>query len=245
VIVNKSEKVRLQKVIANRGLCSRRKAEERIRQGEVWVNGKIAYIGQKVDACKDHIFVGKKPILPTAPKRQVLVLNKPKGFICSNNDPFHKENIFGLLPYKYRRERLFCVGRLDKDSEGLVILTNDGELAHHIMHPSHRVIKRYRVTLNKHFDIKLIPKLLTGVHSDGEWLKVDRVIPPTRSSNDVRTLEVVLSHGRKRELRRLFEAFQYRVKRLTRFQIGRIGMNRLPSGAVRSLSEHEIKQLWH
>lgn len=245
-MLNKSEKVRVQKVIANQGLCSRRKAEEWIREGEVWVNGKIAHIGQKVDVCKDHIFVGKKPVLSTTLQRRVLILNKPKGVICSNEDPFHKQNIFGLLPYKYRKERLFCVGRLDKDSEGLVILTNDGELAHRIMHPSYHIAKRYRVTLNKQFELKRIPKLLTGVNSEGEWLKVERVIPlAKKNSNAVRTLEVVLNHGRKREIRRLFAAFQYRVKRLVRLKIGNLGMNGLPSGAVRSLEEHEIQQLWH
>ncbi len=243
--MDKSQKIRLQKLIANRGLCSRRKAEERIREGEVQVNGKVAQIGQKVDSCKDHISLGGKPIGPTAPPRRVLILNKPKGIICSNDDPFHKRNVFGLLPNKYRKERLFCVGRLDKDSEGLIILTNDGALANRIAHPSHNVVKRYRVTLNKRFDSKLIPKLLAGVKYEGELLKVDRVVPLVKDSDNVRSIEVDLKHGRKREIRRLFESLHYQVKRLIRFQIGSLALSGLPAGAVRSLAEREIKMLWH
>ena len=243
-VTQSSPNVRLHKFMAEQGVGSRRKAEELIRRGDVRVNGKKAEIGQKVDPCKDSIFVKNRPLQPLAYKPLTLVLHKPKGILCTHSDPFHDKTIFTLLPPRYRDERLLCAGRLDKDSEGLVILTNDGVLAHRLTHPTFRIVKRYWVTLDKPLDPQSLPRLLKGVRSDGEFLRVDKVYLPSQKNHTSRSLcEVHLCHGRKREIRRLFEALRYRVKRLVRFQIGGLRLRGLPRGTVRPLSTKEISAL--
>ncbi len=238
-----TEPERVQKLIAQAGICSRRDAEKLIEAGKVRVNGKTIQLGAKAQL-SDAIFVNNKP-LPTANEEPVsLVLNKPKGVICSNNDPFSQQTVFDLLPSDLQKKRLFCAGRLDKDSEGLLILTNDGALAHQITHPSAQIIKKYRVTLNKDLKEKDIPKLLEGIEDEGEFLKADKIIPaPGQKEGDKRKLEVHLSHGKKREIRRLFEAHRYYVKKLNRIQIGSIFLKNIPKGGIKILGKKDIERL--
>lgn len=234
------EKVRLQKVIAEAGLGSRREVEAWIMDGLVTVNGKIAVLGEKVDPEDVAIKVRGKLIKLGAVKQATitLMMNKKRGVLCSNDDPFHEKTVFTELPKPYQKVKLFCAGRLDKNSEGLVILTNDGDLAQKITHPSHELVKRYQVKLSKEFDDKLIPKLLKGIVVDGEKLYAKKIL-----HLQGRELEVHLVQGRKREIRRMFEALGYFVERLKRFQIGELALKKLPAGEVKLLTEKELSLL--
>ena len=239
-----AEKQRIQKLIANSGLCSRREAERLIRDGAVRVNGKIAQLGNKAGSAA-AIFVNNRPILTPEKRLITLVMNKPKGHLCTNSDPHAERTVFELLQPDLQRRRMFCAGRLDKDSEGLLIITNDGDLAHRITHPSTRIVKRYRVVLHKDFDKADIPKFLNGVDYEGDFLKAEKVIPaPAIGDEHQRRLEVHLHHGKKREVRRLFEANRYFVKRLVRVQIGGIMLKNIPKGGIRILDKKEIDRLF-
>lgn len=242
--MSQPEAQRIQKIIANAGICSRREAERFIEEGAVRVNGKVAQLGDKAtpDAA---IFVNNKPILKKQERVVTLIMNKPKGYICTNADPFADKTVFELLQPDLQRLRLFCAGRLDKDSEGLLILTNDGDLAHRISHPSTEITKRYRVVLHRDFKKEDIPKLLAGVDYEGDFLKAEKVIPaPAVGEGHLRRLEVHLHHGKKREIRRLFEAHRYFVKKLVRVQIGGIVLKNIPRGGIKILTNKEIERLF-
>lgn len=241
----KPELVRLQKVLAERGVASRRQSEEMISEGRVTVNGKEASLGQKVDPLADEIKVDGKRVRPPRGKveKVVLAMHKPRGVLCSNADPHHEKTIFDLVPPPFNQERLFCAGRLDKESEGLLILTNDGALSQRLTHPSQRVIKRYRVTLDRAFSEKHIRNLLDGITWEGERLKVEKVIPE-KTSGPITKLELHLNHGKKREIRRLLLALGYGVKRLQRFQIGTLNLRGLSRGRCRVLTSSEVDRLF-
>lgn len=241
-----AEAIRIQKYLADCELGSRREAEQWIRDGEVVVNGKVAELGQKIIPGKDFLKLRGKPVLPRQQAKPLtLVLNKPKGYLSSNADPFHAQTIFDLLPKDYRKIKLFCAGRLDKDSEGLMVLTNDGELAHRITHPTQEIIKRYRITLNKPFDASKIPAMLEGVVREGERLFARKIIPaPAVGVDHEKRLEIHLAQGRKREVRRLMEAFGYRVKKLKRFQIGKFVLKGIPEGGIKVLNDNDLKLLF-
>src|SRR5688572_26670386 len=158
-----AEPIRLQKFIAEAGVCSRRAAEALIVQGEVWVNGAAATLGQKITPGVDKVTVSGKSVRTTAQPRITVAVHKPRGLVCSNDDPHHAATVFDLLPREFSKFRFFCAGRLDLDSEGLVILTTDGELANRLMHPSRVVTKRYHVVLKKPFPSARLPQLVRGV----------------------------------------------------------------------------------
>lgn len=242
--MSEEEKQRIQKIIANAGLCSRREAERLIEDGLVRVNGKIAQLGWKATT-QDAIFVNNKPLRPKTEKSITLLMNKPKGVLCTNSDPHGGQTVFDLLSPDLQKKRLFCAGRLDKDSEGLLVLTNDGDLAHRITHPSTEVVKRYRVVLHRDFQKEDIPKLLEGVAYDGDFLKAEKVIPaPAVGEGHLRRLEVRLHHGKKREVRRLFEANRYFVKKLVRVQIGGCILKNIPKGGFKILGKKDIERLF-
>lgn len=232
--------IRLQKIIAESGLASRREAEEWIKEGLVTVNGHTATLGQKADPLQDSIKVNGKIIPKVNLKKIVLLMNKPRGVLCSHSDPFHSKTIFNYLPKNYSKIKLLYAGRLDKESEGMLILTNDGQLAQSITHPKYKIIKRYQVTLSKPFELKLIPKLLKGINLEGEHLYFTKIIPATIGEKKELNVEVHLEQGRKREIRRLFEAFGYFVERLKRFQIGSLTMKGLRAGESKELSPKEL-----
>jgi 23S rRNA pseudouridine2605 synthase len=238
------EEQRIQKIIANAGICSRREAERLIEDGKVRVNGKIAELGWKATT-KDAIFVKNKPLRSGPEAPVTLLMNKPKGVLCTNADPHGGRTVFELLPSDLQRQRLFCAGRLDKDSEGLLIITNDGDLAHRITHPSTQIVKRYRVVLHRDFNKADIPKLLNGVDDEGDFLKAEKVIPaPVAGEGHQRRLEVHLHHGKKREVRRLFEANRYFVKKLVRVQIGKCVLKNIPKGGIKILGKKDIERLF-
>lgn len=237
--------VRLQKFIADAGVCSRRSAEALIAQGEVWVNGAQATVGQKVTPGIDKVTVSGKPVRTTAQPRVTVAVHKPRGLVCSNDDPHHAATVFELLPRELAKLRFFCAGRLDLESEGLVILTTDGDLANRLMHPSSTVVKRYYVVLKKPFPSSRLPQLVRGVHIEGERLKVERAAlinaDASQSSTD---LDVHMHHGKKREIRQLFAALGFDVKRLRRYQIGALQLKGIPLRAGKVLSTKEIDSLF-
>ncbi len=240
------EEMRLQKFLSAAGIASRRAAEQLILDGEVLVNGKTAELGRKIDPDQDRVTVSGRRVRfsPDKAARVTLLMNKPTGYLCSHGDPHHGRTIYDLLPKEYEGRRFFCAGRLDLNSEGLLILTTDGDLANRIMHPASQVVKRYQVHLHKPFPKEKIPLLLRGVETEGEHLRAERAFPlgPDRGDG-VSTMEVHLHHGRKREIRRLFEALGFHVKRLKRFRIGDLTVRGIPAGAVRKLGEKDLRSL--
>ncbi len=239
------EEQRVQKIIAQAGICSRREAERLITEGKVRVNGKVAQLGDKA-LPSAAIFVNNKPILHKAERPITLLMNKPKGYLCTNSDPFAEKTVFQLLQPEFQNMRLFCAGRLDKDSEGLLILTNDGSLANRISHPSTQINKRYRVVLHRDFNKADIPKLLEGIEYEGDFLKAEKVLPaPDVNAGAARRLEVHLHHGKKREIRRLFEAHRYFVKKLVRIQIGGLVLKNIPKGGIKVLGQKDIERLFY
>lgn len=239
------EPIRLQKFLADAGVCSRRAAEAAIKAGEVWVNGKPAELGQKIDPAVDRVTCDGKQIKTLAQPKLTVVVHKPRGLICSNDDPHNPETVFSLLPRQLARYRFFCAGRLDKDSEGLVILTTDGDLAHRLMHPASEVVKRYAVKLDQHFPPSKMKLLIRGVVAEGETLKVEyaNLLNP-KSDGSSMSLDVHLHHGKKREIRLLFLALGYPVKRLRRYQIGALPLRGIPLRGVKLLSPRDIESLF-
>jgi 23S rRNA pseudouridine2605 synthase len=244
--MSSAEPIRLQKYLADAGICSRRAAEALIAQGQVWVNGSPATLGQKITPGVDRVTTGGKAVRTTAQPRVTLAMHKPRGLVCSNDDPHNPETIFTVLPREFAKLRFFCAGRLDKDSEGLVILTTDGDLAHRLMHPSNIVVKRYHVILEKPFPAKRLPALVKGVMVEGERLKVERAaLVNPGVNNDSTALDVHMHHGKKREIRLLFTTLGFDVKRLRRYQIGGFRLKGIPLRAMKKLSPGEIEMLFH
>lgn len=243
--MSSTEPIRLQKYLADSGLCSRRAAEALIAQGEVWVNSVVATLGQKVTPGVDRITASGKNVRSTVQPRLTLAMNKPRGLACTNDDPHNPDTVFTVLPREFAKYRFFCAGRLDKDSEGLVILTTDGDLAQRLTHPSNLVTKRYHVILKNPFPSKRLPLLIKGITFDGERLKVERaaLIHPG-AGNEATNLDVHMHHGKKREIRLLFTTLGYDVKRLRRYQIGAFPLKGIPTRAMKKLSAKEIELLF-
>jgi 23S rRNA pseudouridine2605 synthase len=239
------EPLRLQKFLADIGVCSRRAAEALIAQGEVWVNGRRAEKGQKITPGVDMVAVSGRVVSTEAQPRVTLAVHKPRGLVCSNDDPHNPETVFSLVPGEFAKLRFFCAGRLDKDSEGLVILTTDGDFAHRLMHPSHEVVKRYHVTLARPYPRARLPLLIQGVSAEGEVLKVERaeLVGPKAGASSLE-VDVAMHHGKKREIRQLFTALGHEVRRLRRYQIGTFRLEGIPSGGARRLSEREMDLLF-
>lgn len=235
------EQERLQKFLAHAGIASRRKAEGLIEEGRVTVNGQIASIGQKVNGSTDHIFVDGRRVRKSESPKVVLVLNKPTGYTCTHSDPYAKKTIYELLPKNFQADgSLHCAGRLDRDSQGLIVITNDGDLTYSLTHPSQKVLKHYRVVVNMEFPFSLVSKMIKGVRDDGELLRAEAVLPnPVKP----RELEITLNHGKKREIRRLLKQLGFDVLQLERFKIGKYGIQGLRSGSVKRLTEAEKKLL--
>ena len=237
--------IRLQKFLADAGICSRRTAEQLIAAGDVWVNSQAATLGQKIDPEADKVVVRGKQIRTSPQPRMTLAVHKPRGLVCSNDDPKNPHTIFDLLPRELEKFRFFCAGRLDKDSEGLVILTTDGDLANRLMHPSNTIVKRYQVKLEEPFPAKRLPTLKRGVMIEGERHKVEyaALVNPNREGTSL-NLDVWMHHGKKREIRQLFMALGYEVRRLRRYQIGAFPLKGIPLRAGKKLAAREIEALF-
>ncbi|MDD5071301.1 MAG: pseudouridine synthase [Patescibacteria group bacterium] len=230
-------KIILQKFIAESGYCSRRKAEELIKQGKIFVNGKIARPGMKAGE-KDEIKIGKENI--GLPKEKVYIkMNKPVGYTCTSRRFSGEKNIFSLIG---RKERLFIAGRLDKDSRGLILLTNDGDLAQRITHPRFGHEKKYIVkTKNQKLKTKDIESVFKqGVDiGEGDGIVVVKKIKYIGDNK----FEIILAEGKKRQIRRMFKAMGMEVEDLIRFSIGSLELGDLPEKQWRPLRKEEIKEL--
>jgi 23S rRNA pseudouridine2605 synthase len=243
--MNVEKPVRVQKAIAERGIASRREAEKWIEEGRVSVNEVIVSLGDKCLPSQDQIAVDGNPLPREEPEKVVLAMNKPKGVVCTNEDPHAKRTVFDLLHPDFAALRLFCVGRLDKDSEGLLLLTNDGGLKQQLTHPSYNVVKKYAVEIDKPLREADIRKLIRGIEWEGERLSIEKVFPTgSRQKKNWKELEVTMHHGKKREIRRLFYAFGYEVKRLQRYQIGQLRLKGIPKGQFKPLGKREIRLLF-
>lgn len=231
--------VRLQKYMAECGIASRRKSEELIAAGKVKVNGKIASIGDKVIPGKDKVLVAGKPIQKEAELYYVM-LHKPRGFVTTMQDEQNRKCVAELVTEV--PARVYPVGRLDRDSEGLLLLTNDGEFANNMMHPSKHVPKVYRVTVRPNINEEQINTMMTGMMIDGQKTLPADVRVVTREPNRV-VLEITICEGRNRQIRKMCEALGLEVARLKRTAIGSVKLGMLQQGKWRYLTPQEVKSL--
>lgn len=237
--------IRVQKIIADAGLASRREAEDWIREGRVKVNGRVVGLGDRADPERDAVRIDGKRLHPrTGPKSYVL-LNKPKGYVTTVDDPEGRNTVLDLLPPALRGG-VKPVGRLDVQTEGLLLLTNDGELARLVTHPSTGCPKEYRVKVSGVPTEPQLEKLRRGIPFEGRRTRaadIQRVSTTERGGGGNTWLRVVLKEGRTRQIRRMFEAIGHPVSKLKRVAIGPIRDDRLPTGAWRPLSRVEVEKL--
>lgn len=235
----KENKIRLQKFLAESGVASRRKAEELIENRKVKVNGRIASIGDKVDPIRDKVMVSGKNVV--AVNRKVyIMLHKPRGFVTTVSDELGRKCVTDLV--KDVGVRVFPVGRLDKDSEGLLLMTNDGEFANNLTHPSKHVNKTYRTTVKGEVNDQQLLNLCEGVEIDGKkTLPCDCFVAERKSDRTV--LIFVIHEGRNRQIRKMCDAVGLEVIRLKRTEIAGVKLGMLPQGKWRDLNEREMKRL--
>lgn len=236
-----SEGIRLQKVLSAAGVASRRAAEQMIAEGRVEVNGRlVTEQGVRVDPDRDHIRVDGSRI-PSARHHLYLVVNKPRGVVSTMDDPQGRRTLAEFAP---RQTRLFHVGRLDTDSEGLLIMTNDGEFAHRLAHPSYEVSKTYLVEVEGLLDRHALTRLEKGVTLDDGPVRADKVkLVSTAPTSGRSMVQVSLHSGRNRVVRRMFDAVAHPVIRLSRIAIGPVRLGRLGSGETRELTREELGAL--
>ncbi len=232
---------RLQKILAQAGVASRRKCEELILAGAVEVNGeKVTTLGVKADPATDEITVNGKPI--RSEKKIYLMLNKPKGVITSAKDPQGRKVVADFLPGI--RERVYPVGRLDYDTEGLLLLTNDGEFANLLTHPSHHVPKTYYATVKGVPHGSLLDQLKKGVMlEDGMTAPAEVEYQDIDEEKNMSTIRITIYEGRNRQVRRMFDAIKHPVLKLRRVKFGELGLRTLARGQFRHLTPVEVKEL--
>lgn len=237
-----AELCRVQKMLADCGVASRRKAEEMIRDGRVTINGKTAILGDKVDPSRDRVCLDGELVSVRALEedRVYLMLHKPRGFITTMHDERDRKDVTMLL--KDVPQRVYPIGRLDRDSEGLLLFTNDGAFANKMMHPSGHVPKTYRVTVRPRVNENQLVMLSSGMVIDGVATQPANVRvlqdEPGRS-----VLEIVLKEGRNRQIRKMCEQVGLEVARLKRTAIGPIRLGMLQPGEYRPLTTQEVKAL--
>lgn len=236
---------RLQKIIAHAGFASRREAETMIREGRVTLNGRvITELGTKADAAHDHIKVDGKLITREEPHRYIL-LYKPKEVMTTVDDPQGRRTVIDLV--RGVRERIYPVGRLDFHSEGLVLLTNDGELAFKIAHPTHGSVKTYNVKVRGVPDERLVDKLRRGITLEGKRTlpcEIDRIKTTGKNDDEGNSwFEVRLREGRTQQIRKMFQAVGHPVAKLKRVAIGPLSDPKLGPGDWRELTKQEVKML--
>ena len=231
---------RLQKILASRGVCSRRKAEEMIAAGRVTCNGVVANLGDSADPDQDEILLDGIA-LPSQDDYVYILLNKPRGYVTTLSDEKGRKNAAQLVADCGKR--VYPVGRLDMDSEGLLLFTNDGEFANNLMHPKHEVNKTYRVVV-RGFTDQGFEKLKEPVTLDGYTIrKPDVVLERKSQTSDRAELLVTIHEGRNRQVRRMCDLAGMNVLRLIRISEGKLQLGRLPSGKWRYLSADEVEML--
>jgi 23S rRNA pseudouridine2605 synthase len=227
---------RLNKYLSEAGIASRRKADLLIEEGKVFVNGRVAKVGVSIDPQKDHIKIGGKPV-----ERHPFVyimLHKSKDALTTRSDPEGRKTIYDLLPTEY--QHLHPIGRLDRATTGLLILTNDGDLTERLAHPRFHVLKVYKVTLNKPLELEDAQVIAKGIELDGVMTKSASI---HTLGDDGLNIEIAISEGRYRQVRRMFEARGYEVVKLKRTHFGPLDLGRLPLGKTRPLLPREIDLL--
>ena len=233
--------IRLQKVLAQAGFGSRRKCEEMITDGRVEVDGElVTELGTRVDPERQQVRVDGSRVRIN-PNHVTLALNKPKRVLSAMEDPKGRYTLRDIVGDKY--DRIFHMGRLDYDSEGLILMTNDGELSQHVMHPKYEVEKTYIATIEGKISGTVCRRLVTtGVQLDDGWIKLDRcaIIDANR---DTTIVKVVLHSGKNRIVRRIFGSIGFPVKRLVRTQIGPIKLGEIKPGSYRVLSQTDARSL--
>ena len=235
------EKIRLQKFFTDCGVLSRRKAEAEIEAGRVKINGHVASLGDKVDPQNDAITWNGEPVYAKSVEHHYILLHKPRGYITSTSDPQNRKCVLELL--EGHHGRVYPVGRLDYNSEGLLILTDDGELANRLMHPKHHVEKVYRVKVAGTVSDEQLERLIAPMTLDGYKLLPVKV-EVTSVDETGTVLKMTLKEGRNRQVRRMCQEVGLLVKRLCRVAIGTIKLNNLPVGKWRYLEPSEVEYLY-
>lgn len=229
------EGVRLQKFLSQAGVASRRAAEKLITEGRVSVNGAaVSELGTKVDPDRDEVRVDGDVVRPA--DLGWYALHKPRGYLSTRSDPGGRATLYDLLPESLHG--LFYVGRLDYDSEGLVLLTNDGDTAHRMLHPRYGVAREYEVELDRNAEPDLAARLLEGVELEDGPARAEQA-----RQTGAKRLRLVLAEGRKREVRRMLAALGHDVRRLRRLRYGPIQLGSLAEGAWRPLTASELRAL--
>ena len=235
----KDNKIRLQKHLSQCGIASRRKAEELIENGRVRVNGRTASLGDKVDPKRDKVSVNGKNVVPVTEKVYIM-LHKPRGFVTTMKDELDRKCVSDLV--KNVGTKVYPVGRLDRNSEGLLIMTNDGELANALTHPSAQVNKTYRVTVKGAVTDEQIDKMASGIKLDDKVTQPCDVFVMERKE-DRTVFCFVIHEGRNRQIRRMCEAVKHEVIRLKRTEIAGVKLGMLKQGDWRELNDRELQRL--
>jgi 23S rRNA pseudouridine2605 synthase len=237
---------RVQKVLSQWGITSRRRAEAMITAGRVSINGTVAQLGQRIDPTVDRIFVDGKVVSPeNRPDRVCLLMNKPRGVVCTCDDPQGRTTVLDLLPDVLRQKQgIHPVGRLDVDSTGALLLTNDGDLTFHLTHPRHQIGKTYRVWVQGFPSDDMLAQWRRGIELDGRKTLPADVAIVRRHPHGSTLLNVILHEGRNRQIRRVAEQLGHPVVHLHRTAIGQIclqaaGLPVLPQGSIRLLTGAE------
>jgi 23S rRNA pseudouridine2605 synthase len=237
--------LRIQKFLSQCGYCSRRAAEKFILESRITVNDKPATIGQMVDDSRDMVKVDSIRVRQIQRKETIaLMLNKPRGVVCTHPTKHSPEKtVFDYIPPPFSHERFLYCGRLDRDSQGMLILSNDGDFVQKLTHPSSNISKIYHVTLSHPIGPEHGAKMLRGIEDGGEYLKAEKIIElPTHNGHQV--LEMHLKQGRRHEIRRMIEACGCHVHRLKRMQIGQLKLKNLGIGHVKYLTPKDIDCLF-
>jgi 23S rRNA pseudouridine2605 synthase len=236
--------MRIQKFLSQCGYCARRKAETLIAESRVTVNNQPATIGQIIDETKDIVRVDQVHIRSTPKQTVVLLLNKPRGIECTAPNKYNAgKTVFDFIPRPFARERFLYCGRLDKESQGMLILTNDGDFANRLTHPSANITKIYSLILSHPIAPDQITKMLQGFEDEGEFLRAEKIVECPQN-NGHQVLEIHLKQGRKREIRRMIEKCGSHVHRLKRTQIGQLNLKNLRTGDTKLLPQEDIDKLF-
>lgn len=233
------DRIRLQKYLSMCAVASRRKAEELIAQGKVKVNGKVAQIGDKISPKHDTVTVSGRKIVGSR-KHYYIMLHKPRGYITTMDDEMGRKCVAELV--RDVGARVYPVGRLDKDSEGLLLMTNDGEFANHMTHPSKHIPKTYRVTVRPDVTEDMLTAFATGMEIDGRITAPADAHIIEKQDNRV-VMEIVLYEGRNRQIRKMCESLGLEVARLKRTSMGSLKLGMLLPGKWRELKEDEVHKL--
>ena len=231
--------MRLNKFLSNSGLASRRKCDQLIEEGKVFINGKqVTELGSQINEKKDKVTVEGKTI--TLPSSFVYIkLNKPKGYSCTAQDEKGRKTIYDLIDSE---ERLFSIGRLDYDTEGLILLTNDGDFANKVAHPKFNIDKEYRVTVEGEIKESEMAVMRKGVVVDGQRMP-SAIVNFISYENGNTKLSVIIDEGQNRQIRRMFEAIGKTIKLLKRVRIGQVRLGGLRRGDYKDLTEVELNSL--